>query len=169
MTEITLDEIYSKVQKFTEEPLNSKLRTDKQASLRYMYYSLATEFTRCSQSEISTKVNRNRSLVVYGLKELPFILKSNKKYNTIYRRLYNYFNQKTLNDFGSDISSSGVNDLRYCETVLLSTLKDVSSSDMFDLIGTRIKPYLNMLKSRKLHKKEEYVKPAVRNHLQDTI
>ena len=98
-----MDHIYynKQTQKFkeiVEQTLNvnilDKTRRFENVFARSCYYYLCRTYTDLSYQKISNTVKKNHATVMHGLKELPYIIKHDKRCNRLFNKIVNQIEKK---------------------------------------------------------------------------
>jgi hypothetical protein len=158
---ITINDIFKEVQKYSKNCLKSKLKNSHQANLRFIYYELSRILTDESQTNIANLTEKARSGITHASKEVHNVLNSEPLYAEIYESIYNKL--KLVENIHVPTQKSQPKEkLTQYEIHVLSALKNMSDIDISLFIDSRLKPYVNMLKS-KTTQQVKVVAGAIRN------
>tara|TARA_R110001592_G_scaffold186501_1_gene430874 strand:- start:372 stop:869 length:498 start_codon:yes stop_codon:yes gene_type:complete len=88
------------VEKILELKIDNKTRKFEYVFARSCYYYLCRKYTTLSYQKISKTLNKNHATVMHGLKELPYIIKHDKRCNKLFNQIVsqvdvNHFEDKT--------------------------------------------------------------------------
>lgn len=88
------------VEKHADLKISKDTRKFEYVFARSCYYYLCRTFSKMSYHKISATVNKNHATVMHGLKELPYIIKHDKKCNSLFQKIMSevkedYFVPKT--------------------------------------------------------------------------
>jgi len=142
---------------------------------RYIFFKIAREQLKGLTTDvIGTALNRDHSTVIHGLNKIEHELKYNKTINNLYTAIKNKVNAELHNDDVADLTDIQYDDfitslkegyekqimeLKYQikalsqeatkpQNRLLEDIKNLNDNDILEFRETRLKPYLNMLKTR---------------------
>jgi len=142
---------------------------------RYVFFKIAREELRGLTTDVIGKaLNRDHSTVIHGLKKIDHELKYNKGINNLYIAIKARVNAELHNDDAAELTDiqydnfitslkegyeKQILELTYQikalskestkpQNRLVEDIKNLSDSDIAEFRSTRLKPYLNMLKSR---------------------
>ena len=146
-----IDKLYKEVTDFFGVDLKSKDRETLIVNARYVFFVQA-RLMRCTMQQIANMCNKSHGMVWKAEHEHD----DNMLYNRYYRESYNAF----INRIDKKEEKSKNIILTEAQKTLLSDLKQLSNSDILEFRETRLKPYLNMLKTRVKQKQVHQVAGA---------
>jgi len=137
--------------------LNTKLRITKHSIPRLIYYTLCERFTLDTIQVISNNIKYHHSMVVYARKTIKPILKEYPSYKLSYDLLLSEITGEV-----KEIDTVIIKKPTF-KTDELRQLNELDDYDILDFNNTRLKPYLSMLKSRRVHNITEVKGALLRN------
>ena len=175
---MTLNEIARVVKKVQGISPRTKKRQRVCILAKYTYHSLARKYTTNSLAYIGKIVGVDHATVLNGLKKIDGLLETYPEFKPLYKEcerivILNSSKKDVINYAGlkkaffkqEKASKTKVVyeklDIRKCERLILNSLSNLSDGDVLDFEETRLKPYLSMLKSRRVHKTITEVKGAL--------
>ena len=154
---VTLKYITNSVIKYGGFDITMKKKNDNLVLLRQVYYKLARKHTKETHSKIGAEVGRNYATVLHALSTADKDLKDYPMYNDLYEKIhYKIVGKKKFKIVPKALGTT-------LKTTVLKGLDDLSDSDILDFEETRLKPYLRMLNSRRVHNITEVKGALLRN------
>ena len=148
---ITTDEIYNIVSEIFDTNLKYNSRKTKYTTARFTFYDLSRKYTGDILRVIGNKTGHKHDTVLNGLLKIKNLMIAYTDVESKYKRCEAAIKEK----LGiKDDNEPEEEVLRESEEYVLNALKELSDSDVSEFIETRLNPYLNMLKSKQVHKIE---------------
>ena len=154
---MTLNEIQKLVENHFKVNLRNKNRHKKHTIPKVIYYDLCERFTNKTIQHISNNIGFDHAMVVYSRKAIKPLFKEYPAYELSYKLLVSKITGKE----------------QYIEKIIykqptfktdeLRQLNELDDYDILDFNNTRLKPYLSMLKSRRVHNITEVKGALLRN------
>jgi hypothetical protein len=139
--------------------ISTKLRSRKYAYARKVFCKLARlRIEQYTLTEIGNALNIQHDNVIYNLNTFNYIGKSDV---LIFNKLSNKYLGTDLPEKPKEIETPKdiKNDIIHLNA--FNELLELNDVDILEFIETRLKPFLMMLETRKLHKKIDYVPGAI--------
>ena len=147
--EITLKYIADEVIKNSGFNIRMQKREAHLILLRQVYYKLARKHTLETFTNIGKEVKVHYSSVMYGFNKADRDLKRVPLYKTLYNSI-----ESKITGLKEDLEDNK-NIVVNFKTDELRQLNKLSYTDILDFNETRLKPYLKMLESRRVHNIKE--------------
>jgi hypothetical protein len=165
---MNIEEIKTIIEDHFKIDIKFKTRTPKYIVPRYIYFKLCREETNSNSTEIGKGAGTSRYMVKHGITELKALLLDLPPYKLSYDLLSKRITKKRkeqeyLDNLQVVEEIVDKNEhLRQSEKNVLSVLKNMSDIDISLFIDSRLKPYVNMLKSKKTQEVDNVI-GATRN------
>ena len=164
---MTIQEIRTVIRKIYGVSPRTRKRNIKSSIAKFTYYTLARKYTKQNLMSIGRCVGFDHATVLNGLMKLDGLLKSYPEYKPFYKESERIvldnsskddtiFYEKYKAEFldAEKLQSNKIiyekPSIRQCEKDILNALSNLDDSDILNFNETRLKPYLKMLKSRKI-------------------
>ena len=154
---MTLKQIRAAVENEFKLNISLKGRQQKSVNARAIYCLLSRELTLATYEEIAKEVKRKHATVLYLEKKARYFIDVEPKYKDSYINIKNNLSfpvaqeQQDVKIVERIVYKDSIQDLRECERSILKALINVNDSDILDFTNTRLKPYLEMLKTKRVH------------------
>ena len=171
-----LQELKNKLDKFYGFDISTKSRVSKYVKARSVYYKIiTTQLLGYTFESIGKSIGRNHATVIHGLKTFEGYYLIDIHFKKTYHQFLNDLNdtdfiaiepvnneeieelkkqyQKKIIDLQCRIHNLEKQNKHANNThVDFKPLFELNDKEVLDFIETRLKPYLNMIKSKKMHK-----------------
>ena len=169
---MTLKQIRTIIEQETEIDISIHCRRKEHVLARAIYCLVARELTNRTLKAIGEEINRKHDSVLHLINNAKIFVKHEQDYKKL------YLDVLSIIDFGAkedEIPEENIkviekivyrdfnDNLRQCEKDILKDLKMLNDTDILDLHKTRLRPFISMLKSKRVQQVKE-VKGATRRH-----
>lgn len=144
-TEMKLDQLIDIIDSKLESDIRAKNRKRHNAYARKVYSKLSYEMDYgYTLQEIGDSLGCPHHLIYFNKRTFDVI---NDKYKEVYNEIIDQYNLKVSKVYikVTPIPNTTIS----VKTSIINALNDMSDSDVLDFRETRLKPYVNMLKSRR--------------------
>ena len=176
-----LEQLKKYLDNFYGFDISTKSRVSKYVKARSVYYKIiTTEILGHTYEHIGKSIGRNHATVIHGLKTFDSYYLIDIHFKKTYKNILNDLN-------GTDFISDNIEEIeelkkQYQKKIIdleckihnlqnqnkhannthvdFKPLFELNDSEVLDFIETRLKPYLNMIKSKKVHKEIIHVAGA---------
>ena len=169
---MTLKQIRTIIEQETEIDISIHCRRKEHVLARAIYCLVARELTNRTLKAIGEEINRKHDSVLHLINNAKIFVKHEQDYKKL------YLDVLSIIDFGAkedEIPEGNIkviekivyrdfnDNLRQCEKDVLKDLKMLNDTDILDLHKTRLRPFISMLKSKRVQQ-VKVVNGAKRRH-----
>ena len=152
-----IEDIQKIVENHFKVDLNNRSRITKYYMPRDIYFNLCEKFTLDTIQNIASLVGYHHAKVVFARESLKHSLKEYPPYKLSYDLLISQITGET-----KEVKKI-IYKIPTFKTDELRQLNELDDMDILDFNNTRLKPYLKMLKSRRVHNTTEVKAALLRN------
>jgi len=152
-----IEEIKTIVESHFKINLEAVYRTPKYSIPRFIYYDLCEKYTNSNEDSISKLIGKHRTMVNHSRTAIKPLLKEYTSYKLSYDLLISQITGET-----KEVKKI-IYKIPTFKTDELRQLNELDDMDILDFNNTRLKPYLKMLKSRRVHNTTEVKGALLRN------
>lgn len=157
---MTLKQIRTIIENETELDISTPCRKQETVLARAIYCLIARELTDKTLKEVGKEINRKHDSILHLVNKSKNFVKTEKDYKKLYSDVLSIISSIPEENIMVEekvivvekIIYRDINkELRHYEKDILKDLKVISDEDLLEFRETRLKPFLGMLKSRKVH------------------